>query len=385
MIYSNQEALDKTEQRDFMLAIKALLQDQKDAKRDEHHDRTKETPREPSRHKVSDNTTRSPGSDADKSDPPATLGINLQNQAPPDPGASGLEPQQQNLEPPASIAAVQNPKSPVGTTNDRDNRYSLTDLDRERAQKRGVRPCYPSPELKIGIHLFLLKPVVDNYFDKVELTWSLQNTQIRESAIYRYMAQQGDETSVFNMLHTLHEYEKMVLDGVIFGIDMTTEGSVLSLKRTKTTICHRDITFTDVPGLQFVVRRERQYPDEFIVTSRAPRGVSNRERTRHGDVRRGGPGLMLDETSYREAPPSQSRQDDIAGRRRHLSVAIESVESDEDRYPSRRFREDASDSSSSEDQGYGDIEADQKPMPLPEQDEDVVIDDMLKKYTTLFD
>ena len=39
MIYSNQEAsLDKTEQRDFMLAIKALLQDQKDAKRDENHD-----------------------------------------------------------------------------------------------------------------------------------------------------------------------------------------------------------------------------------------------------------------------------------------------------------------------------------------------------------
>ena len=40
-----------------MLAIKALLQEQKDAKRDENYDQTKEIPRETSRHNVAPKMT----------------------------------------------------------------------------------------------------------------------------------------------------------------------------------------------------------------------------------------------------------------------------------------------------------------------------------------
>ena len=417
MIYSNQEAsLDKTEQRDFMLAIKALLQDQKDVKRDEHHDRTKETLRGTSRHKISNDTARSPRSDADKSDPPATLRINSQNQVPLDPSVSESKLQPQGPESSAPLCAVQSPDSRPGTTNDKKDRPSENDPERVRPRERVVRPDPPEPNLGFGIHLFLIKPVVENFFDKVELTWLLQHVKMRDSAIYDYLSEQTYERKyVFDMLHTLHPYEKNILDGVIFGIDMSTEGSLLSLERTKTTICHRDITFTNVPGLQFVVRRERQYPDE--VTIIGPQRLSARERTRESRREharpREEPRIVSMDASYPIAgrqkaradtyglgggAPSQSPQDDIviidevgrpsASRRTHSRIhrsRAATYYSEDDRPPPPQSREDASDSSGLEDQGYSDIEAEQEPTSLPEQDEDVVIDEMLKKYTTLFD
>lgn len=191
MIYSHQEAsLNKTEQRDFMLAIKALLQDQKGAQRDEQHDRTKEIPREPDGQEVSNTSKRSLGSDADKSDPPATIRTNLQNQAPLDPRASESKRRLQDLESSASIAAVQGPGSPSGTMiyrrdQPRDDNANI----QVRPRGRIVHPNLPEPKLRMGIHLFLLKPVVENFFDKVELTWLLQNIQMRESAISRYLGQ----------------------------------------------------------------------------------------------------------------------------------------------------------------------------------------------------
>ena len=216
----------------------------------------------------------------------------------------------------------------------------------------------------MGIHLFLLKPVVENFFDKVELTWLLQNTQMRESAIKRYMARQAYRTDVFNTLHTLHPYEKKILDGVIFGIDMSTEGSLLSLERTETTICHRDITFTNVPGLQFVVRREDPIPDAVPPNIPEP-PVSPRMSSRRRPSR---------PRRYHYSDDSDSRS------RAHRSRAAE------DHAPSNlRSVERAIVSSDSEDQGYTHIKADQEPVSLPEQDGDAVIDDMLKKYTTLFD
>ena len=401
MIYSNQEAsLDQTEQRDLMLAIKALLQDQGDVKKYEHHDRTKETPRGTSRHKISNETTRSPGSDADKSDPPATLGISSQNRVPLDPSVSESKLQLQGPEPSAPLRAVQSPESRPGTTKDKKDRPSDNDSERVRPRERVVRPDPPEPNLGFGIHLFLIKPVVEDFFDKVELTWLLQHVKMRESAINNYLNKQEYERKyVFDMLHTLHPYEKNILDGVIFGIDMSTEGSLLSLERTKTTICHRDIYFTNVPGLQFVVRRERQYPDEVIIS---PPSVAIRERTRSPmlSYEKSDPIPVMERRARKSAygwggeARSQSRQDDIfyldeveqpsVSRERHSSRAA-TYYSEDDRPPPSRLRGDAVDSSGLEEQGYSDIEAEQEPTSLPEQDEDVVIDDMLKKYTTIFD
>ena len=313
MLYSNQEAsLDRTEQRDFMLAIKALLQEQKDAKGVEHHDPTEKIPRETSGQEISNTATKS------------------------------------------------------------------LHLDRVQSREMAVRPDLPHPKLKIEVHLFLLKPMVKNFFDKVELRWYLQDTQMRESAIYRYMAQQEDETSVVNMLHTLDNHEKRILDGVIFGIDMSTEGSLLSLKRTKKTICHRDITFTDVPGLQFVVRRERRIPEEVTI---------NRERRIPEEVTISVPEPIVSPGEM--ALPRPWRYGLAGGGIPSYPIREERERERQSMYPVAIGAQigappigSAIVSSDSEDEGF---EAHEGPMSLPEQDEDAVIDDMLKKYTTLFD
>lgn len=418
-----------------MLAIKALLQDQKYAKRDEHPNQTKEIPWDTRRRNISNNTTRSSGSDADKSDPPATLRAGSQNQAPLDVDVSGSKLNLRGLESSAPIRAVQSPRSPRGTTKPK--KCPPGEYIHERVQHRGqvVRPDPPEPKLRIGIHLFLLKPVVENFFDKVELTWLLQHIPMPESAIHRYLDQQTYEGyDVFDMLHKLHPYEKNILGGVIFGIDMSTEGSLLSLKRTQTTTYHRDITFRDVPGLQFVVRREDRTPDAIpphfwerkysSPPSIAPHPGAGRPDLDRAHTFPTPPSLASyhaphrihherargRETTHprRGRAPSQSRQDDIidyddgwlcAGGRSHHSRTPplrarrsraarrgrHAIESDEDSYSPARITRRTNIPSGSEDHRYFDLEAEVDSMSSPEQNEDAVIDDMLKKYTTLFD
>lgn len=115
------------------------------------------------------------------------------------------------------------------------------------------------PELK----LFLLKPIVKDFFDKVELSWSVQNTETQALAIRRYMANHEQEglPSVIEMLHDLHAYEQAMVDS---EMSKYPEGAVLSLRRTKTDIQHRDMVFKAVPGLQFVVQHVRRTLPRFL-------------------------------------------------------------------------------------------------------------------------
>ena len=151
MIYSNQEAsLGKTEQGDFILTIKALLEDQKDVKRDENHNRTKETPRGTSGPKISSDIARNPGSDADKSNPPATLGINSQNQVPLDPSVSESQLQLQGPESSAPLCAVQSPDSRPGTTNDNVDRPSENDHERVTTPRKGCTSRSSRTQPRLG-------------------------------------------------------------------------------------------------------------------------------------------------------------------------------------------------------------------------------------------
>ena len=110
--------------------------------------------------------------------------------------------------------------------------------------------------------MFLLKPIVRDFFDKIELTWSVQNTKMQDTTIRKSMAKHKKDgmPSVLDMLHTLHDYEQTVIDSEVHGRGLGPEESLLSLKRIKTDIRHRDITLKDVPGLQFVVERETRPP-----------------------------------------------------------------------------------------------------------------------------
>lgn len=110
-----------------------------------------------------------------------------------------------------------------------------------------------APKFDMELNLFLLKPVVKDYFDKVELSWSIHNTRMQPLAIRKQIANNEQEgiPSVVEMLHNLHAYEQAMVD---LEISKYPEGSVLSLRRTKTDIQHRDMTFKAIPGLQFVVQ-----------------------------------------------------------------------------------------------------------------------------------
>ena len=53
---------------------------------------------------------------------------------------------------------------------------------------------------------------------------------------------------------------KTFINSEVHGRGLGPGGSLLSLKRTKTDIRHRDVTLKDVSGLQFVVERETRPP-----------------------------------------------------------------------------------------------------------------------------
>lgn len=61
--------------------------------------------------------------------------------------------------------------------------------------------------------------------------------------------------SVIDMLEELNAYEQAMVDTELSETSSRPEALLLSLKRTKIDIRHRDIVLKDVPGLQFVVER----------------------------------------------------------------------------------------------------------------------------------
>ncbi|CAF9941953.1 hypothetical protein IMSHALPRED_003113 [Imshaugia aleurites] len=105
------------------------------------------------------------------------------------------------------------------------------------------------------LQMFLLAPTVKDLFDKIELRWSMQSTNMDQMAIRKHMAKDAQDglPSVHEMLQQLHAYEQSMVDTLIskgFG------GTVLYLRRTRTDIQLRDILFKAVPGLQFVVQHD---------------------------------------------------------------------------------------------------------------------------------
>lgn len=122
----------------------------------------------------------------------------------------------------------------------------------------GINRNDPNEELIQELELFLLKPMVRDFFDKIELSWSIQKIRMQGPAIRKQMDKNEADgaPSVIDMLENLHAYEQAMVDTELSGTNSRPEASLLSLKRTKTDIRHRDITLKDVPGLQFVVERQ---------------------------------------------------------------------------------------------------------------------------------
>lgn len=178
----------------------------------------------------------------------------------------------------------------------------------ENEADSGKLPASANVEVSSGadpeLRMFMLKPIVKDYFDKIELSWSVQNPRMHVSAIKNHLKRMETDSlpSVMDMLETLYDHEHSIID-VHQG-----QGELLSLKRTKTDIQHKDIVFKGVPGLQFVVEPKRTPTTSKITThssvrlpevSRSRVELTNREdRPARLDDRPDLQGLLLNEQGF---------------------------------------------------------------------------------------
>ena len=121
-------------------------------------------------------------------------------------------------------------------------------LDSPASPGKSNLPNLPT-NVRSELQMFMLKPIVKDFFDKIELSWSIQKPKMPLSVIKNHLAHMEADgvPSIVDMLETLYDHEHSVIDA------HQGQGELLSLKRTKTDIQHRDIVFKGVPGLQFVV------------------------------------------------------------------------------------------------------------------------------------
>ncbi|KAM0796008.1 hypothetical protein BDR22DRAFT_825615 [Usnea florida] len=110
------------------------------------------------------------------------------------------------------------------------------------------------------LQLFLLKPLVQDLYDRIELRWTVQHTNMQPPAIREYMDKNEKDglPPVVEMLQQLNAYEQGIVDA---QVPKDSGRWILSLKRTTIDIRSRDMLFQAVPGLQIVVQcHARQSP-----------------------------------------------------------------------------------------------------------------------------
>ena len=159
-----------------------------------------------------------------------------------------------------SLKDSKNPRHTSNNDKDHDRPDDFSSMQNRGPTDKHRGGEVSAPNINAELRLFLLKPIVKDFFDKVELSWSVQNSNLQPPAIRKHMANDEQEglSSVIEMLHQLHAYEQAMVD---LEISKYPEGSVLYLRRTKTDIQHRDMVFKAIPGLQFVVQHViRSFP-----------------------------------------------------------------------------------------------------------------------------
>ena len=263
------------------------------------------------------------------------------------------------------------------------------------------------------LQLFLLKPIVKDLFDRIELRWTVQDTNMPPQLILDDMNQ--DEKigipSVVEMLQQLHAFEQGIVDTLI---PKDSGRSILSLKRTTIDIRSRDMLFKAVPGLQFVVQcpaRQSQPQNPFTETYSDQISVTHdvRPDLRAGVeyLRRGVGGVGGGRGSYdttglpKPKPPPRTQAEDQDAIQKRLSVEDSPPESlasenfvefegeNEDDFKLsaqpvvshcrclRRYRE-------GESEVDFDPSAQAEAVPDEEAEAEAMVNGLLKQYTTLF-
>ena len=106
-----------------------------------------------------------------------------------------------------------------------------------------------------ALDLFLMKPVIQDLADIIQLSWRIHKLQMPQSWIEQQKEKNDSEGpgSVFETYQDLYAHENKAIEAEIANAG--AEASLASLKRTFVDMWHRGICFKGVPGLQFILER----------------------------------------------------------------------------------------------------------------------------------
>lgn len=108
--------------------------------------------------------------------------------------------------------------------------------------------------------IFLIRPSVQDREGTVQVSWNTTETNMQQSEIRKQLAQyeRENQPSVLDTLESLRAYERSVIEGINdhgnFSADRPRY-ELIALKRTWTTISHRQMVFQGLPGLRFVIQQ----------------------------------------------------------------------------------------------------------------------------------
>ncbi|KAL8886496.1 MAG: hypothetical protein Q9215_005814 [Flavoplaca cf. flavocitrina] len=113
-----------------------------------------------------------------------------------------------------------------------------------------------------NLKLFLMKPVIQDLGDVIQLSWKIHTTLMQQAEIQNQINKYEKEglPSVHLVYQDLYAHEHAALEDSICKAGADSSVTLRSLKRIYIDLSHRGILFKGIPGLEFVFERTVQRP-----------------------------------------------------------------------------------------------------------------------------
>ena len=224
------------------------------------------------------------------------------------------------------------------------------------------------------LQMFLLKPLISELSQLIELSWTVRDTNMQQSEVRKQLAKYEQENlpPVLEMLETLHSDEHDAVDALISQYHDSLDEpkpQLIALKRTKTNISLRDMIFQGVPELQFIIQLVRSQNPSVRDSIRASRRrgtgfITNRRHLR--------PYADDYDCDYSDEDSRPREEWFYEKRKRHFYDPEKEVGARE-WYKEETLLKDAKEAEENEEEES-----------MKSVDEDMVISELLGKYTTLY-
>ena len=292
-----------------------------------------------------------------------------------------------------SVSQQQTPKrtlTSISTEKIGDTRHVPLDLSPSEVKTNSISSKSTSKNNIVYHHrMFLIRPSVHDEEKSVRISWTLMDTNIQQADIRKQLILYELENlpSVLEQLQTLHAYEQSQINDIIdhrsFHLESNSRYELVALKRTWTSIHHREMFFDSLPGLQFVIRKVQSSTSSIIQPPVVPMQPNSFGRTSsiHGDK------LFCVKKKARPRGIDED-ESEIGYRKRSVRESLEVSDAESlayRNYPEAGYESDAEPWPPTED----DEEAEEVRTPekdaVDDADEEQVVAELLGKYTTLYE